>query len=494
MARAQLLPLSAIGRPSSWNAAFHVSSTRKSATQLASNLALLDLNRCYKELLSFASKAHPLPARVRSPPGRCPTVVHLHSFFFWVDIAGTVSLILDIQWLAAELLNEEEGQALQITRAGRAARIGAQIGAWPHARTRYRAAPKAPVRIRDALGWAWRLERVAAERVGWQGWTGDTGGGVDSSAERHCDGQQAAGLLAAGLAGGADWRWQFMGAEPSPSVGKLARRVGPSRQCAHDMRLREEHTPHRTWPPAYAYVHRCELWRMSMPPTSHPKPHPVPCFHVDGVACSPGRITRVLRVLRLFRVLRLLKVLQMRKRKLAGMDTVGAGDVSEGWAGRQLGNAQGPSVVSAVVLVPGASHGTVPHPRTISWGAVRHGPASAYALLRKWALPWAVHPYCMCSLAGGSGQAKACPRRTKLLHAVRSLLMGICPYRIHRTAPSSPLCLGSCWPSRPPASASSSSCLCSSYPPSCRRPTRRWERDAKAGLAVDCMVAVVPCC
>lgn len=63
----------------------------------------------------------------------------------------------------------------------------------------------------------------------------------------------------------------------------------------------------------------------------------------------------MLRVLRLFRVLRLLKVLQMRKRKLAGMDTVGAGDVSQGLgrgggAGRQLGNAHLPQ-----------SWGRVPH-------------------------------------------------------------------------------------------------------------------------------------
>ncbi|KAG2501369.1 hypothetical protein HYH03_001159 [Edaphochlamys debaryana] len=50
------------------------------------------------------------------------------SFFFWVDLVGTASLILDIQWIAAALFNSTEDNALQITRAGRAARIGSQIG------------------------------------------------------------------------------------------------------------------------------------------------------------------------------------------------------------------------------------------------------------------------------------------------------------------------------------------------------------------------------
>ncbi|GLI65984.1 hypothetical protein VaNZ11_009671, partial [Volvox africanus] len=53
---------------------------------------------------------------------------YILSFFFWVDLIGTASLILDIQWLVAGMLSSEDSNALQITRAGRSARIGSQMG------------------------------------------------------------------------------------------------------------------------------------------------------------------------------------------------------------------------------------------------------------------------------------------------------------------------------------------------------------------------------
>ncbi|KXZ40942.1 hypothetical protein GPECTOR_1227g486 [Gonium pectorale] len=53
---------------------------------------------------------------------------YLLSFFFWVDLIGTASLILDIQWMAEAIISEADSNALQITRAGRAARLGSQMG------------------------------------------------------------------------------------------------------------------------------------------------------------------------------------------------------------------------------------------------------------------------------------------------------------------------------------------------------------------------------
>ncbi|GIL63830.1 hypothetical protein Vafri_17794 [Volvox africanus] len=53
---------------------------------------------------------------------------YILSFFFWVDLIGTVSLILDIKWFVAGILSSEDSNALQISRAGRSARIGSQMG------------------------------------------------------------------------------------------------------------------------------------------------------------------------------------------------------------------------------------------------------------------------------------------------------------------------------------------------------------------------------
>ncbi|GIL93794.1 hypothetical protein Vretimale_97, partial [Volvox reticuliferus] len=53
---------------------------------------------------------------------------YILSFFFWVDLLGTASLILDIKWFLSGILSSEDSNALQITRAGRSARIGSQMG------------------------------------------------------------------------------------------------------------------------------------------------------------------------------------------------------------------------------------------------------------------------------------------------------------------------------------------------------------------------------
>lgn len=51
------------------------------------------------------------------------------SFFFWLDLAGTVSLVFDVPWLMAAIadsLGEGGKSALDFARAGRAARAGAR--------------------------------------------------------------------------------------------------------------------------------------------------------------------------------------------------------------------------------------------------------------------------------------------------------------------------------------------------------------------------------
>ncbi len=51
------------------------------------------------------------------------------SFFFWLDILSTISLIFDIGWISDGLFEAgDAGNASQIARAGRASRIGTRAG------------------------------------------------------------------------------------------------------------------------------------------------------------------------------------------------------------------------------------------------------------------------------------------------------------------------------------------------------------------------------
>lgn len=49
------------------------------------------------------------------------------SFFFWMDLLGTISILLDISWVAKEVLNGNGGKG-SILRATRAAKLGARYG------------------------------------------------------------------------------------------------------------------------------------------------------------------------------------------------------------------------------------------------------------------------------------------------------------------------------------------------------------------------------
>lgn len=49
---------------------------------------------------------------------------YLWSFFFWLDLISTISLILDLQMFANSVFSSEAGNTAQIARASRASRIG----------------------------------------------------------------------------------------------------------------------------------------------------------------------------------------------------------------------------------------------------------------------------------------------------------------------------------------------------------------------------------
>jgi len=60
---------------------------------------------------------------------------YLNSFYFWLDIVSTLSLITDIQWIWTLFVGQDEDysannaeQAGQLARAGRGARIGTRAG------------------------------------------------------------------------------------------------------------------------------------------------------------------------------------------------------------------------------------------------------------------------------------------------------------------------------------------------------------------------------
>lgn len=50
------------------------------------------------------------------------------SFFFWMDVIGTLSIILDIGWIADTFLTTGSGNSTSILRATRAAKLGARYG------------------------------------------------------------------------------------------------------------------------------------------------------------------------------------------------------------------------------------------------------------------------------------------------------------------------------------------------------------------------------
>ena len=50
------------------------------------------------------------------------------SFFFWMDVIGTLSIILDIGWIADTFLKTGSGNSTSILRATRAAKLGARYG------------------------------------------------------------------------------------------------------------------------------------------------------------------------------------------------------------------------------------------------------------------------------------------------------------------------------------------------------------------------------
>lgn len=51
------------------------------------------------------------------------------SFFFWLDILSTLSLILDIQWISnAIFFNTSAASTANLARAGRASRVGTKAG------------------------------------------------------------------------------------------------------------------------------------------------------------------------------------------------------------------------------------------------------------------------------------------------------------------------------------------------------------------------------
>lgn len=62
-------------------------------------------------------------------------VGYFNSFYFWLDIISTVSLITDISWIWTQIIGEQDDysantaeQAGQLARAGRGARIGTRAG------------------------------------------------------------------------------------------------------------------------------------------------------------------------------------------------------------------------------------------------------------------------------------------------------------------------------------------------------------------------------
>ena len=50
------------------------------------------------------------------------------SFFFWMDIVGTISIILDIGWISESFLKTGSSNQGSILRATRAAKLGARYG------------------------------------------------------------------------------------------------------------------------------------------------------------------------------------------------------------------------------------------------------------------------------------------------------------------------------------------------------------------------------
>ena len=60
---------------------------------------------------------------------------YFNSFYFWLDVISTISLITDITWIWYSIIGEQEDysansaeQAGQLARAGRGARIGTRAG------------------------------------------------------------------------------------------------------------------------------------------------------------------------------------------------------------------------------------------------------------------------------------------------------------------------------------------------------------------------------
>lgn len=51
---------------------------------------------------------------------------YIWSFFFWLDVLSTVSLLMDINMLTAVIFNTGGGQVNGLAKAGQASRVGSK--------------------------------------------------------------------------------------------------------------------------------------------------------------------------------------------------------------------------------------------------------------------------------------------------------------------------------------------------------------------------------
>lgn len=49
---------------------------------------------------------------------------YIFSFFFWLDIISTVSLVMDITFVSRALFSSSSSNAAQLAKAGKASRVG----------------------------------------------------------------------------------------------------------------------------------------------------------------------------------------------------------------------------------------------------------------------------------------------------------------------------------------------------------------------------------